>query len=58
MKCVNIKLWDLLGCFHYILNAPRSIKNQERKPLLFSLIEKAIVVYLLVYAQFSGLIVL
>ena len=23
MKCVNIKLWDLLGCFHYILNAPR-----------------------------------
>ena len=24
MKCVNIKLWDLLGCFHYILNAPRT----------------------------------
>ena len=24
MKCVNIKLWDILGCFHYILNAPRS----------------------------------
>ena len=23
MKCVNIKLLDLLGCFHYILNAPR-----------------------------------
>ena len=23
MKCLNIKLWDLLGCFHYILNAPR-----------------------------------
>ena len=23
MKCVNIKLWDILGCFHYILNAPR-----------------------------------
>ena len=23
MKCVNIKLWDLLGCFHYILNVPR-----------------------------------
>ena len=23
MTCVNIKLWDLLGCFHYILNAPR-----------------------------------
>ena len=22
MKCVNIKLWDILGCFHYILNAP------------------------------------
>ena len=21
MKCVNIKLWDILGCFHYILNA-------------------------------------
>ena len=23
MKCVNIKLWDILGCFHYILNVPR-----------------------------------
>ena len=23
MKCVNIKHWDILGCFHYILNAPR-----------------------------------
>ena len=23
MKCFNIKLWDILGCFHYILNAPR-----------------------------------
>ena len=23
MKCVNIKLWDILGCFHYILNPPR-----------------------------------
>ena len=25
MKCVNIKLWDILGCFHYILNAPRTV---------------------------------
>ena len=25
MKCVNIKLWDILSCFHYILNAPRII---------------------------------
>ena len=23
MKCVNIKLWDILGCFQYILNPPR-----------------------------------
>ena len=23
-KCVNIKLWDILGCFHYILNPPRT----------------------------------
>ena len=23
MNCVNIKLWDILGCFHNILNAPR-----------------------------------
>ena len=23
MKCVNIKLWDILSSFHYILNAPR-----------------------------------
>ena len=22
VKCVNIKLWDILGCLHYILNAP------------------------------------
>ena len=28
MKCVSIKLWDLLGCFHYILNAPR----RNRRP--------------------------
>ena len=27
MKCVNIKLWDILGCFHYILNAPRISNN-------------------------------
>ena len=26
MNCVNIKLWDILGCFHYILNAPRMKK--------------------------------
>ena len=25
IKCVNIKLWNILGCYHYILNAPRSI---------------------------------
>ena len=25
-KCVNRKLWDILGCFHYILNAPRMSK--------------------------------
>ena len=25
MKCVNIKLWDILGCFHYILNTPRIV---------------------------------
>ena len=24
MKCVNIKLLDILGCFQYILNAPRT----------------------------------
>ena len=24
MKCVNIKLLDLLACFHYILNAPHT----------------------------------
>ena len=23
MQRVNIKLWDILGCFHYILKAPR-----------------------------------
>ena len=30
MKCVNIKLWDILGCFHYILNAPRIRKHTRR----------------------------
>ena len=25
MKCVNINLCYILGCFHYILNAPRII---------------------------------
>ena len=25
MKYINIKLWDILGCFHYILNAPRML---------------------------------
>ena len=28
MMCVNIKLWDILGCFHYILNAPRTLFRQ------------------------------
>ena len=31
MKCVNIKLWDLLGCLHYILNAPRSNGKSKKK---------------------------
>ena len=26
MKCANIKLCDILGYFHYILNAPRTHK--------------------------------
>ena len=25
IKCVNIKLCDILGCFQYILNAPRCL---------------------------------
>ena len=29
VKCVNIKLWDILGCFHYILNAPRIFENKN-----------------------------
>ena len=38
MKCVNIKLWDILGCFNYILNAPRNshykkIGFQDQLPL-------------------------
>ena len=27
MKRVNIKFSDLLGCFHYILNAPQRVRN-------------------------------
>ena len=34
MKCVHIKLWDILGCFHYILNAPRI---SESKPMSLSI---------------------
>ena len=29
MKFVNIKLWDILGCFHYILNAPRTLEFRK-----------------------------
>ena len=29
MKCVNIKFWDILGCFHYILNAPRTLNTKK-----------------------------
>ena len=28
IKCINIKPCYLLGCFHYILNAPRSRSNR------------------------------
>ena len=31
MKCVDIKLWDILGCFHYILNAPRILSIEKCK---------------------------
>ena len=31
LKCVNIKLWDILGCFHYILNAPRKSADLRNK---------------------------
>ena len=27
IKCVNIRFCDILGCFHYILNAPRTMNN-------------------------------
>ena len=33
MKCVNIKLWDILGCFHYILNPPRMIMKYDNHKL-------------------------
>ena len=33
MKCVNIKLWDILGCFHYILNAPRTVRLLVKKSI-------------------------
>ena len=35
MKCVNIKLWDILGCFHYILNAPRICMLEGQKMFSF-----------------------
>ena len=36
MKCVNIKLWDILGCFHYILNAPRIVDFKEITDLIYA----------------------
>ena len=33
MKCVNIKLWIILGCFHYILKAPRTMYLMFKFPL-------------------------
>ena len=46
MKCVNIKLWDILGCFHYILNAPRILQFElieaaQYKPVIYSHFDKA-----------------
>ena len=35
MKCVNIKLLDILGCFHYILNAPRMQHSDSVPPRNF-----------------------
>ena len=35
MKCVNIKFWDILGCFHYILNAPRIINKMSTHKYFF-----------------------
>ena len=40
MKCVNIKLWDIPGCFHYILNAPRTLPHNLIKEKLTKLIEQ------------------
>ena len=37
IKCVNIKLWYILGCFHYILNPPRMcIKLYEEESTMVS----------------------
>ena len=33
IKRVNIKLWDILGCFHYILNAPCTDGSKEDSKL-------------------------
>ena len=36
MKSVNIKLSDILGCFHYILNASRILRNRFKIQKLLS----------------------
>ena len=38
MKRVNIKLWDILGCFHYILNAPRTPAKKKKQDNLGALL--------------------
>ena len=45
MKCVNIKLWDLLGCFHYILNVPRMFRLNKMKENIGT---KVLIIYLFV----------
>ena len=27
IKLVNVNIWDKLGCFHYVLNAPHILSN-------------------------------
>ena len=34
MKCVNIKLLDLLACFHYIFNASRTMRKLHLRKVI------------------------
>ena len=53
MKCVNIKLWEDVSCFHYILNAPRSNIPMKCQTIIVMHVDCMANYIKLVHAHFS-----